>query len=949
MNNNFQYYKNLLLTSPYPIHWYNVTNLDNINEEIYENIDDNYILKISNIDKKNYTKDFNKILLNEFYYNKKNIINNDKLYFYKPHYSKNSLLYQKIYNNIKNKSIEKLCGLETINGLEYTDLDVFYYNSLSKNSLELKEFYFNNNMRRNLQNNNYLKLTSKNNFNKEVNKNNDNNILKIGFISSDFGVHPVASLIRNMLKLLTNAYDSYFQRHKNKFIIPFPRIKVYCFTTNPILSWWGVDISNEIDSFEVIQLNLTSPSASTLNSSVPFINEYLHSLKLHALFDLNGLTIHSSLLYFNLFQYPLADIQLTYLGLPTTTEMLSVDYFLSDEISLDIDNVNNELIEQVFYLKNLFYIVNDFSSTQFNNVLTSNVNPYGQLLINNRNNINKMIRYHEKNNINLHNYITNIKDYNNDTFIHRPLVSALFSTNSPEYFLLSNLLPLSYSTINYIHPSDLECLKPNLHYSLGVKYTNKLCKLDLEQSKEFNPRNLIKLNNFYNVINKYYNKNFNLTNGYNKILNNKNIKNELIHIAKHSISIGIISNNSKLKPEFFDLVANILRRLPGAHLFVIKHKNTQVKSNYLKKQNIFTQNNHNFKLIRSKLKKQKNDNFIIKSFDSYDFDYINDLTFFHINLLSRGVLPDQITLLSQISWIDHIYSKSSLDIILDSTLKNLHSSALDGIWAGVPIISLGQSNSMNTKATTSLSYYLSQDNYKKENNLIGFIGSATSIKDYENIVFNLLTKKIRIKKTMKKSNQTKYYHKMKILKIDTPSRFYTKNSIWRILNLWRNELKSTIFNSNVFNMPLWVDEFAENLGALWESYLTTYKIGLEKFHFLGKMNANINKQIEPLNVFNDKVKLNKYYQMNYYFTNNNLMDIGHMFSYQSNFFNISSINTKAEKFLTPIVSYPTYNNVYINKLNKEEQEFIPYLNSHLFINIGWYFYYCFVFSFLSFL
>src|SRR5690606_29036426 len=123
-----------------------------------------------------------------------------------------------------------------------TDLDVFYYNSLSKNSLELKEFYFNNNMRRNLQNNNYLKLTSKNNFNKEVNKNNDNNILKIGFISSDFGVHPVASLIRNMLKLLTNAYDSYFQRHKNKFIIPFPRIKVYCFTTNPILSWWGVDI-----------------------------------------------------------------------------------------------------------------------------------------------------------------------------------------------------------------------------------------------------------------------------------------------------------------------------------------------------------------------------------------------------------------------------------------------------------------------------------------------------------------------------------------------------------------------------------------------------------------------------------------------------------------------------------------------------------------------------------
>lgn len=39
---------------------------------------------------------------------------------------------------------------------------------------------------------------------------------------------------------------------------------------------------------------------------------------------------------------------------------------------------------------------------------------------------------------------------------------------------------------------------------------------------------------------------------------------------------------------------------------------------------------------------------------------------------------------------DHLHSKTALDLVLDTTAKNGHTTGLDAVWAGVPTVTLGQ-------------------------------------------------------------------------------------------------------------------------------------------------------------------------------------------------------------------------------------------------------------------
>uniref|UniRef100_K3WDH4 O-GlcNAc transferase C-terminal domain-containing protein n=1 Tax=Globisporangium ultimum (strain ATCC 200006 / CBS 805.95 / DAOM BR144) TaxID=431595 RepID=K3WDH4_GLOUD len=57
--------------------------------------------------------------------------------------------------------------------------------------------------------------------------------LRIGFVLSDFGVHPVSTLMRGMLALLSGP--------------DHPDVIVYCYSLTAASSWWRRNISRHVD------------------------------------------------------------------------------------------------------------------------------------------------------------------------------------------------------------------------------------------------------------------------------------------------------------------------------------------------------------------------------------------------------------------------------------------------------------------------------------------------------------------------------------------------------------------------------------------------------------------------------------------------------------------------------------------------------------------------------
>ena len=56
--------------------------------------------------------------------------------------------------------------------------------------------------------------------------------LKVGLLSSDFGVHPVATLIRSFVQFVDTS-----------------KIELFCFALTDKRSWWGINISNTVEHF----------------------------------------------------------------------------------------------------------------------------------------------------------------------------------------------------------------------------------------------------------------------------------------------------------------------------------------------------------------------------------------------------------------------------------------------------------------------------------------------------------------------------------------------------------------------------------------------------------------------------------------------------------------------------------------------------------------------------
>ncbi|EQC31836.1 hypothetical protein SDRG_10624 [Saprolegnia diclina VS20] len=157
--------------------------------------------------------------------------------------------------------------------------------------------------------------------------------LKLGFISSDFGLHPVATLVRGLV--------SYLERDS--------RFEVYCFALSDQGSWWRSNITDGVHAMVSLTGLSTVEAATTI-----------HAHGIHVLVDLNGHTLHSGL---PILSHRPAPVQMSFLGFPQTTGASFIDYFVVDAIASP-PRMANSFSEKLVYLP-LSYIVNDHKQLMF--------------------------------------------------------------------------------------------------------------------------------------------------------------------------------------------------------------------------------------------------------------------------------------------------------------------------------------------------------------------------------------------------------------------------------------------------------------------------------------------------------------------------------------------------------------------------------------------------------
>ena len=155
--------------------------------------------------------------------------------------------------------------------------------------------------------------------------------LKVGIVSSDFGVHPVATLVRGFIDKINTT-----------------KIELFAFSLRKEMSWWGRNISNSVENFILLPQINTRDAAATVAA-----------YGIEILIDLNGHTQYSGL---RMMAHQPAPLQVSFLGLPTSTGTSFIDYYLGDSVALPPEHASH-FTESLSLLPNC-YISNDYAQLQ---------------------------------------------------------------------------------------------------------------------------------------------------------------------------------------------------------------------------------------------------------------------------------------------------------------------------------------------------------------------------------------------------------------------------------------------------------------------------------------------------------------------------------------------------------------------------------------------------------
>lgn len=123
-------------------------------------------------------------------------------------------------------------------------------------------------------------------------------------------------------------------------------------------SWWRTNISATVEHFYDFAHLSTAQAA-----------KFIADLRVNILIDLNGRTRHSGL---DIMAYRPAPIQMSFLGLPTTTSATYIDYFITDWVASppaeDVLAYSEKLV-----LVPPCYIVNDYAQLRVSCIVACSV------------------------------------------------------------------------------------------------------------------------------------------------------------------------------------------------------------------------------------------------------------------------------------------------------------------------------------------------------------------------------------------------------------------------------------------------------------------------------------------------------------------------------------------------------------------------------------------------
>lgn len=229
-------------------------------------------------------------------------------------------------------------------------------------------------------------------------------------------------------------------------------------------------------------------------------------------------------------------------------------------------------------------------------------------------------------------------------------------------------------------------------------------------------------------------------------------------VQRAQILLATLSNSMKIDSAIFDVWMNILRRFSGAYFIFVQHKGSESSTA-----------NH------------------------------EEVSTMH-GIRSRRLVP-----MPQAAWIEHLYAKTSIDLVLDTVSKNGHTTGLDGIWAGIPSLSFSSGGSSSARAGESIAKALGTDS-----------GLAHSMKEYEDMAFRLLrdhrAKAHRVRPTVgRETTPAKAAALEEIFQASAPLLASKR------LQGLRDEVRRKRLTSGLFDTERWTAQFVRQLQATWEA------------------------------------------------------------------------------------------------------------------------------------
>lgn len=262
-----------------------------------------------------------------------------------------------------------------------------------------------------------------------------------------------------------------------------------------------------------------------------------------------------------------------------------------------------------------------------------------------------------------------------------------------------------------------------------------------------------------------------------------------IDITNVTMLFATLSNSQKYDPMLFQVWTNVLRSLSGSKMAIMDYATTK-----------------------------------------YAIANLRD------NAQALGIAYDRIVNIPQANWIDHIYRKTAVDMFLDTTSKNGHTTGLDGIWAGVPTIALAGGATMPKRAAESIATALGSE-----------IGLTYSLKEYEDMILQY-SQLQNSKRTLSKGSIKKICDGILGDGLDDEAIEYCfevaslereRLSGKEKLEIWRTHVEEQRTKSSLFDTKAFTKQFTHLLQAIWElhhlsissSTITNFKKpGFKKYH-----------------------------------------------------------------------------------------------------------------------